>query len=152
MYFTHGISFSFPNEKSIDIIILIVEIVVAGYIITVGFKNKKIIVSILSILQTGFLLFFEFNGKSGIEVKNDIIFDKLTAIMVLIVGLVGSLICVYAISYMKSYHIHHDKLKDRKNFFFSVLFVFLFAMFGLVLSNNLTWIFFCWELTTLCSF
>ncbi len=36
--------------------------------------------------------------------------------------------------------------------FFGILFVFLAAMFGLVFSNNLLWVFFFWEITTICSF
>lgn len=33
-----------------------------------------------------------------------------------------------------------------------MLFLFLSAMFGLVLCNSLIWLYFCWEITTLCSF
>ena len=32
------------------------------------------------------------------------------------------------------------------------MFVFISAMFGLVFSNNIIWVFFFWEITTLCSF
>ena len=32
------------------------------------------------------------------------------------------------------------------------MFVFIAAMFGLVFSNNLNWLYFFWEITTLCSF
>ena len=45
-----------------------------------------------------------------------------------------------------------DRFKDRRSFFFSMLFVFLGAMFGLVFSSNLTWIYFFWEITSICSF
>lgn len=152
MYFSNGIKFTYANEETIDIVMVIVEVLLALYIITIGIQNKKYIVSIFSLLQTALILYFEFTGKSSIEVETGIILDKLSAIMVLVVGLVGSLICIYAVGYMKLYHIHHNKYKERKSFFFAVLFLFLAAMFGLVLSNNLTWIFFCWELTTLCSF
>lgn len=152
LYFRKGISLSFQYEEIINLIITVTELLLAVYIITVSLKNKKIITAVFSLLQTILMLYFEFNGKSNIEIKNDIVFDKLAAIMVLIVGLVGSLICLYAVGYMKGYHIHHKNYKDRKPFFFSVLFLFLSAMFGLVLSNNLTWLFFCWEITTFCSF
>ncbi|MDD5675441.1 MAG: proton-conducting transporter membrane subunit, partial [Chitinivibrionales bacterium] len=53
---------------------------------------------------------------------------------------------------MKDYHEHHKDLKDKRPFFFFILFVFLSAMFGLVFSNNLMWLYFFWEITTLCSF
>lgn len=151
-YFKNGLSFSYQYEETIDYIIAAVEVVLSIYIIITGIKNKKIFVSALSLLQTIFMLGFEFVWKSDIEVQTGIILDKLSAIMLLIIGLVGSLICIYAVGYMKWYHIHHDKYKERKSFFFSILFLFLSAMFGIVLSNQLTWIYFCWELTTLCSF
>lgn len=150
--FKDGISFNYQNEKMIEITIAIIEVMVAIYIIIIGLKNKKYIVSLFAAVQTPLILWFEFTQKQGIEVKTGIILDKLSTIMVLIIGIVGSLICVYAVGYMKWYHVHHDKYQERKSFFFAILFLFLSAMFGLVLSNNLTWIYFCWELTSLCSF
>jgi ech hydrogenase subunit A len=43
-------------------------------------------------------------------------------------------------------------MPDRRPWFFAILFLFLAAMFGLVFSNNLMWVYFFWEVTTLCSF
>src|SRR4030042_6771303 len=53
---------------------------------------------------------------------------------------------------MKDFHAHHKELPDRRNIFFFIMFAFLSAMFGLVFSNNLLWVYFFWEITTLCSF
>lgn len=53
---------------------------------------------------------------------------------------------------METYHHHHPEVRDRQTFFFFVIFVFLAAMFGLVFSNNLMWLFFFWEITTISSF
>ena len=152
LYFKKGISFRFPNEEIIDYIIAALEGAMALFIIVIGIKSKKYVVSFFSAIQTPLILWFEFSQKQGIEVTSSIVFDKLTAIMVLIIGMVGGLIGIYAIGYMKWYHSHHSEYPLRKNFFLSVLFLFLSAMFGLVLSNNLTWLYFCWEITTLCSF
>ncbi|MDF2942495.1 MAG: hypothetical protein K0S01_1353 [Herbinix sp.] len=152
LYFKDGLSFTYQNEKIIDYIIALIEVLVSGYVISTGIKNKKYIVSIFSLIQTPLMLWFEFTQKQGIEVQTSIVVDKLSTIMVLVIGIVGSLICVYSVGYMKWYHKHHEDYKERKSFFFSVIFLFLSAMFGIVLSNNLTWIYFCWELTTLSSF
>lgn len=152
LYFRKGIAFNFPHEEIIDYIIAVLEGAIALFIIIIGIKNKKYLVSVFSAIQTPLILWFEFSQKHDITVENSIVFDKLTAIMVLIIGIVGSLICIYAIGYMKWYHYHHEDYPERKNYFMSVLFLFLSAMFGLVLSNNLTWLYFCWEITTLCSF
>lgn len=152
LFFRDGIALSSPWEKSIDLIMGAVEVLIAVYIITLGIRNKKYVISILSFVQTAAVLCFEIGLKKGIEVEKAIVFDKFTAIMALVIGLVGSLICIYAVGYMKAYHEHHKEYKERKSFFFSVLFLFLSAMFGIVLSNNLMWMYFCWEITTLCSF
>jgi ech hydrogenase subunit A len=53
---------------------------------------------------------------------------------------------------MKYFSKHHADEKDRRPLFFFLMFVFLSAMFGIVLSNNLIWMYFFWEITTLSSF
>lgn len=152
LFFHKGIAYSYRLEAVIDLVMAVVEVVLAAYIITIGIRYKNYAISVLSFLQTVAILCFELTSKGRIEVGNAIVFDKLTAIMVVIVGVVGSLICIYAVGYMKTYHIHHTEYEDRKGFFFAVLFLFLSAMFGIVLSNQLTWMYFCWELTTFCSY
>jgi len=83
-----------------------------------GIKNKKFIVSIFAAVQTALILWFEFTQKHGINVHSDIVFDRLSAVMVLIVGCIGSLILIYTVGYMKWYHIHHEGYKERKSSFF----------------------------------
>lgn len=46
----------------------------------------------------------------------------------------------------------HGIVKDIRGFFFAIMYVFIGAMFGLVLSNNLIWLYFFWEVTSVCSF
>jgi ech hydrogenase subunit A len=151
-YFKNGLLLSFDNEEVINTIVIVLEVVLAIYIIFIGIKNKKYLASIFAVIQTPLILWFEFTQESGIEVETAIVFDKLTAIMILVVGVIGSLICFYTVGYMKDYHHHHDDIPERKNFFMAVLFLFLSAMFGLVLCNNLTWMYFCWEITSFSSF
>lgn len=70
----------------------------------------------------------------------------------MIVGVIGSMIVVYAVGYMHGYHQHHVEFKDRRSYFFMVLFLFLGAMFGFVTSRSLLWIDLFWEITSVCSF
>jgi ech hydrogenase subunit A len=72
--------------------------------------------------------------------------------MALIIGIIGTLICVYALGYMKDFQHHAHGEADRRPWFFFLLFLFLAAMYGIVFSNNIVWMFFFWEITTLCSF
>ncbi len=132
--------------------VMLTEVFVAGYVIYVGIKNRSWLVTIFSALQVGILFAFEFTYGHGLEVTKSVYIDKLSQLMILIVGVIGSLICIYAIEYMKDYHHHHKDIVDRRKKFFAVLFFFMSAMFGLVMCNDMTLMLFCWEITSLCSF
>lgn len=134
----------------IDKIMLGIEIFLMILIVVLSFKHKKYYVGLLSISQTALIVWLEICHPS--EGKFHLLADKLTVIMCLIIGIVGCLICIYAIGYMRRYHHHHTEYKDRRTFFFPMLFVFIGAMFGLVLSDNLIWIYFFWEITSVSSF
>ncbi|MBN8219016.1 MAG: hypothetical protein J0L75_20425 [Spirochaetes bacterium] len=108
-------------------------------------------IPVLVVVQEAVLVWLE-AGHRLPAVKNTIAFDGFTSIMTAIIGVVGSLICIYALGYMKDYHHHHAEMKDRRRSFFFTLFLFLSAMFGVVFANNLSWMYFFWEITTLCSF
>lgn len=133
-------------------VIAVVELFLVVLITVLSIKYKKYYAAALSILQTALIYWYEFSGKKPeLEVKN-LYIDQLTVIMVLIVAIVGTLITVYACGYMNDYHNHHKDVKDRRSFFFAIMYIFLGAMFGLVLSNNLIWMYFFWEITSVCSF
>ncbi|HEX3037600.1 MAG TPA: proton-conducting transporter membrane subunit [Oscillospiraceae bacterium] len=140
-----------PETKEINTFILLAEFGLMGLVIYYGFRYKKYYVALLSVVQTGLIGWLELTGRSAEEGAH-IFADRLTIIMSLIVGVVGALICIYAVGYMKDYHNHHTEYKDRRPFFFAMLFVFLGAMFGLIFSGNLTWMYFFWEITSICSF
>lgn len=139
------------ETHAIDVGLLIGEFLMMALILYFGLKFKKYYVALLSVAQTVLIAWAELSGGPTEETAH-ILTDKLTIIMCLIIGVVGTLICVYAVGYMKDYHTHHTEFQDRRPFFFAMLFVFLGAMFGLVFSAGLTWIYFFWEITSLCSF
>lgn len=78
--------------------------------------------------------------------------DALSLVMVLVISLVGGIVCVYALGYMKEHEDHLRLAVSRQPRFFFIVLLFLGAMNGLVLCDSLPWIFFFWEVTTLCSF
>lgn len=143
--------FDFQSE-TINSLMMGIEICLAIVIFILGIKYKKYLASVLAAVQTPILVWFELAKGHSIEVINNIYIDRLSIIMVLIIGIIGSLICVYSLPYMKDFQHHHHGEKDRRPWFFFLLFLFLSAMFGLVVSNNLVWLYFFWEITTLCSF
>lgn len=132
------------------------EFALLGLIVFLSIKHKKYYAIILSALQTLAVAWLELVGMrympEGAHHVSYLYIDRLTVLMCLIVAVVGGLICIYAQGYMQDYHHHHTDVKDRHSFFFAMLYVFLGAMFGLVLSSNLIWIYFFWEITSVVSF
>ncbi len=152
IYFNKNtVFFDIPFEPTSKIM-FIIEILLAVYILYLGITFKKYFTVALILLQAGLLLFLEMGLIPGIEPVNNLFIDQLSIIMAMIIGIIGSLICVYALGYMETYHNRHADIKDRRKLFFFILFIFLSAMFGIVFSNNLIWVFFFWEITTICSF
>jgi len=117
----------------------------------IGIKPKEWYIPVVIAVQAGIMAYCELSGIVP-EVDQPFYIDNFSIIMALIIGIIGSLICLYAVSYMKDYHHHHPEMKDRQRSFFFILFFFLSAMFGVVFSNNLVWLFLFWEITTLASF
>lgn len=70
--------------------------------------------------------------------------DRLTAVMLLLVTVVSSLVHIYTIGYM-----HGDSGYAR---FFSYIALFTFSMLMLVLADNLLQLFIFWEAVGLCSY
>lgn len=70
--------------------------------------------------------------------------DRLTAVMLLLVTIVSSLVHIYTIGYM-----HGDAGYAR---FFSYIALFTFSMLMLVLADNLLQLFVFWEAVGLCSY
>lgn len=129
-----------------------VECFLVVLITVLSLKYKKYYAALLSVAQTAFIFWYEFSGTMPSATGDYLYVDQLTVIMVLIIAIVGTLITVYACGYMSDYHHHHTEIKDRRNYFFALMYVFIGAMFGLVLSNNIIWIYFFWEITSVCSF
>ena len=100
--------------------------------------------------QTAVMIWAETNFP--VEPASHMQVDGLSMLMTVIAAFVGGLICIYAVGYMKAYHHHHTEYRNRTGFFLSMLFLFLGAMFGLVLSGNLVWMYFFWEITSVISF
>ena len=149
-----GKTLTFLEEThGLDQVILIGEWVLVVLVCYYSFKFRKYYCALLSVLQTGLVTWMEKVGYvEQCPTTNHIMIDKLAIIMCLIVGVVGCLICFYAMGYMREYVHHHSEVADRRSFFFAVLFVFLGAMHGLIFSDNMLWIYFFWEITSVCSF
>ncbi|MFN0263502.1 NADH-quinone oxidoreductase subunit L [Tepidamorphus sp. 3E244] len=128
----------------------------------VGHRGAEVITSSLLVIaailswivfvQTGFgehtqhsaMVLFPWIESGSLNVQWSLRLDTLTAVMLVVVTTVSSLVHIYSIGYM-----HHDPHRAR---FFSYLSLFTFAMLMLVTADNLVQMFFGWEGVGLASY
>src|SRR5262245_15486889 len=99
----------------------------------------------LGTLDTAYVeRYFTWFRSGDLSVGYDVAVDRLTAVMLLVVTGVGSLIHIYSIGYMA-----HEGGYYR---FFAYLNLFMFFMLMLVLASNFLVLFVGWEGVGLCSY
>ncbi len=141
----------FVETEAVNHIILAAELILMVLVTYLCFRHRKYWISLLSIFPTILIAWYELAGPAR-EKTYHIYVDHLSILMCIIVGLIGGLIVIYAVGYMHGYHQHHTEFEDRRYYFFMLLFIFLGAMFGFVLSADLLWIDLFWEVTSVISF
>ncbi|MDP3921605.1 MAG: NADH-quinone oxidoreductase subunit L [Candidatus Omnitrophota bacterium] len=87
---------------------------------------------------------FDWLALDGYTVRMGYLLDPLSATILFMVTLVGTLIQIYSMGYM-----HDDPRFSR---FFAYVSLFMFAMLTLVISNNYMLFFMSWEIMGLCSY
>jgi NADH-quinone oxidoreductase subunit L len=113
---------------------LVIACVLSWYaFFDVGFAGHEARISLFS-----FITFGDLHSEWALRI------DSLTAVMLVVVTTVSSLVHIYSIGYMEE-----DPYKPR---FFSYLSFFTFAMLMLVTSDNLIQLFFGWEGVGLASY
>jgi ech hydrogenase subunit A len=150
-YTKGAVYYPFATEPY-GLLMFAIGLLIAVYLLYKGVRHKEYIALVLVLVQTAIMVLYEVQFSHGIEARYNLFFDEFSLIMAFIIGIIGSLIAVYALGYMKEFHHHHKNIRDRRNWFFFVTFAFLSGMFGLVFANNIVWVYFFWEVTTLCSF
>lgn len=137
----------------VDYLCTAISCVCVVVVIAFALKYKNLIAGLLAVVQAIIVLVVEFGFAHEMEVAQGLYVDSLSLLMTLIIGIIGSGICIYAIGYMEDFQAHEpEDAKDRRPTFFALMFVFLSAMYVIVFSNNMSWMFTGWEVTTLCSF
>jgi ech hydrogenase subunit A len=142
------------DSELVTIATLLVDVACSIYIVYRAARHGKAFALFLAAIQVAIVVIFEFGIAHDVQTATDLYIDSFSVIMALVIGIVGSAICVYALGYMRDFQAHEDAHggKDRRPVFFALMFLFLSAMFVIVFSNNLAWMFCGWELTTVCSF
>ena len=138
--------------KAISYVALGIDVLLCVYIVGKGVWHRKWGAVLLAAIQLVLAVYLDLGVMEDVEVANALYIDNLSIIMALIIGIVGSGICVYALGYMRVHEAHDTQGADRRPVFFALMFAFLGAMYGIVFSNDLTWMLCAWEVTTVCSF
>ena len=137
-------------------LIAVLEFVLLGIILNIAMKNKHLLAMTLVGAQIVGLIVFEFfilpKAAAAGALSMALRCDPLAIVMILVISLVGGLICCYSLGYMKEHEEHLHLSVSRQPRFYAILVLFLGAMNGLVLIDDLSGVYFFWEITTLCSF
>jgi len=112
--------------------------------IVLGIYIRSWVVLPLALVQLVAIVWFEQNNGAAVE-ANAFALDYLSLVFVLICSIVGSLIALYGVQYMS------EGEHNQGRFFFFIL-AFLGVMNGAVLSDNMIFLYFFWEATTLCCY
>jgi len=156
LFLLHGKdTFTPANTQMWDMVVTVLDYLILLFYIYVGISLKNWLVLIFALTQIIPLAWFEFGmgGSAALaKVNPTFVVDHLAIVMCLVISIVGSLICVFAIRYMydHEHHLHLEKSRQSRFLFWLVL--FLGAMNGLVFANNLIYLYFFWEVTTLVCF
>ncbi|WNV74986.1 NADH-quinone oxidoreductase subunit L [Geodermatophilus sp. DSM 44513] len=111
----------------------VVAAFVLGLLCTLQLDGRRLDVALFTFMSTG-----------SLDVRAGLLFDPLSALFVLLITGVGSLIHVYSIGYME-----HDPRRRR---FFAYLNLFVAAMLLLVLGDNFVALYVGWEGVGLASY
>ncbi len=161
VFLIHG-AFDFTPSVAWDTVIMVLDYALLAYFLYLGIADfRRIGINLRNIFTIGFVLIqvifvalFEFSWAPQIpvEVKPTFHVDQLSIIMALVVNIIGSIICIYGTKYMRDHEEHLGLEKTKQPRFFLYMVSFLGAMNGLIFANNLLWLYFFWEVTTLCCF
>ncbi len=143
---------NFESNISFDLGGLNFLVVALDYVLLLFFlkeakKHENILVGSLAIFQLILLTFLLFNAPHEENVSN-LIIDRLSSFMFVLINIVGGVIVIYGLKYIED----EDTTEERKSFFIATLFIFLAVMNLIVSANNIEWFFLLFELTTLASY
>jgi len=133
-------------------VIQVADFLLLGLILYFGFRHKSALIIVFALAQLGLAGYLEFVLSNHQYGHPTFVVDNLALVMVAIITVVGGAIAIHAIPYMKAHEEHLHLEKSRQPTFFFVLVLFLGAMNGLALTNDIAFFYFFWEVTTLCSF
>ena len=113
-YATSGTVFFPVSPEPLGELMFLIGMGIAIFILYMGVRYKNYIAIALTLIQSAMMVYFEFGISHGVVPENNFFVDQFSIIMALIIGIIGSLICVYAVSYMKDFHHHHPEREGQE--------------------------------------
>jgi ech hydrogenase subunit A len=123
--------------------LIVLDLALTALFIVIGWRIRSWLIAAVAAANLALTVLLGY-WTNFAESGPALLIDNLALIMVLITSLVGSIITIYALRYMRD-----DEHQPR---FFAATLLFLGGMNAAVLSNDLLWLFLFWDVTTLCSF
>ena len=139
------------SDSWLNSLLTLLDFALLGFILYLVISLRHRLSILLALGQVAGLAWLDF-GLINEPLGAALYADPLALVMVLVISLVGGVICVYGLGYMQEHEEHLRLITTRQPRFFFFMLLFLGAMNGLVLSDSLPWLFFFWEVTTLCSY
>ncbi|CZE46058.1 NADH-quinone oxidoreductase subunit L [Campylobacter geochelonis] len=130
-----GIFAQYKKSVAIGVIcsfLIVLSTISSFALLEIAANDGDIVVYLSDFIYVGFL-----------NLDHGLIIDTVSAVMMVTVGIVSSIVHIYSIGYME-----HDAGFNR---FFSYLGLFVFSMLVLVMSDNFVGLFIGWEGVGLCS-
>ncbi len=153
--------FSFLFSSARGLALLFLSFPLFAFAILMFIKNIKLvnIISIsaigLSFLSSLYLLKQAIDGNTfilktpwlivgNIQLDISIHVDLVSVLMLIMVSFIALMVLIFSTKYMEG--------ERRYPLFFGYISLFIFAMFGLILSRNLLWMYIFWEMVGFCSY
>ncbi len=100
--------------------------------------------SLIGKVSSGEVLNWVYVWVPNLDINISFRIDGLSLIFALLISGIGTLIVIYASSYLVGHHqLYH---------FYVYLILFMLSMLGVVLADNMIFLFICWELTSISSY
>jgi len=86
----------FPAESHvINTLMLAISVLIAAFIVYISIRAKQYLCLLLVLVQSLIMVPFEIIAAHAMQVEHNLFVDRFSIIMALIVGIIGSAICLY---------------------------------------------------------
>ncbi|PPD57634.1 NADH-quinone oxidoreductase subunit L [Dehalogenimonas etheniformans] len=157
-----AISDDFPLNlnaaSSWETLVTVFDFILLGYFLYAGINDyrkngrQSRNLMVIGLVSAQILLALYLQSQTADSAAPVFFIDHLSVLMSLIISIIGGLICVYSLRYMADHENHKNLSRTRQNTFFFFMVILLGAMNGIVFADNMRWLYFFWEITTLCCY